>query len=296
MNDAAPLTTHARDAADIASVRPAEAAIVARLHPRIVAAYAARLGSRHTVSAGAAAEEARAVTSRSAINAEADPAVRAELEAARAELARVDAVYWRIVSRWEKVAHAIAAEGQKRTAHIQIAPLDYDDLLQSARIGLWRGVLRWQPNGGRSPSGYASDWARATAQRAATEGDLCGAARNTGWKIPAGNIAERADAPAPIEHGSEKEASVKASILAMTPAPEADDGDRRRAGAAAQICQIRGVVTRRQGEVIDAYLAIESGGIDATLEKIGAAVGISKERARQLIIGIGDAKLRGRGL
>jgi len=273
------MPTAESDAADILSVRDLEAAAVARILPRIRAAFAARRGSdRYALSAGAAAEEARAVTSADAIRAEPDPAVRAELEAVRADLARVDAVYWRVVAGWQSAARGIVSEGRRKLARAGVAAIEAGDLSQSAMIGLWRGVLRWKPNAGAGPRGFAYDWARAHTQGAVAKGDLCGHGKK-GWAIPGRARAARADEPIAPEG---PKCGKRTLLLDTLRAPDDTEAIDDEAEARARVAALMAAATPRQRALMEAFM--RDGG---SLRSAGAAAGgLSRERVRQIFLQI----------
>ena len=283
MNDGTPHTsTLDGDIAAILSVRDLEVAAVARILPRIRAAYAARMKSdRYALSPGAAAEEARDVTSAAAIRAEPDPAVRAELEAVRADLARVDAVYWQVVAGWKSSAAGVAKEGRRKMARVGIVTAEVDDLRQSAMIGLWRGILRWQPNAGAGPRGFCYDWSRAHTQGATAKGDLCGHGKR-GWAIPGRARANRADAPIVPEGGLK---AGKRTLLIDTLAAPDDDARADEEDARARVAALMAAASPRQRAAMEAYM--REGG---TLKTAGEAVGVSRERARQILLQVRDGR------
>lgn len=262
----------------ILSVRPLEVATVARLMPRIRAAYADRRGNGQPLSPGQAAQEARAVTTEAAIRAEPDPDARRELAECRDALRRVDAVYWQVVAGWERAAQQVARQGMARMRR-DIAPPSKEDLLQDARFGLWRGILRWEPDAGSCAYTWSWRWALATAQRGHLANDLDGLKSVKGWRVDARVVARRLDAPLSVDQGGKPDDRLLGDTLA---APEADDTEERWADARRQIAALLPTLEPREREIVEAYLRAEK----QTLEAAGNEAGISRERVRQIFAGI----------
>ena len=257
------------DAAAILAVRPLEVATVARLLPRIQAAYAERMGDNKRISAGIAAQEARAHVTDAAIRAETDPAVRAELLDCQAALRRVDAVYWGLVERWDRAAKQVARKGLGRLRR-DIARPSADDIEQDARYGLWRGILRWQPDAGCAPRTWAWKWAEATAQRGNQNSDLSGGRCAIGWRVNAGTIARRLDAPLGESEDSR-------TLLDTLVAPD-DDADERQADARRQLAALLPTLDERERVAVEAYLASEG----HTQAEVAAQLGVSRQRVQQI--------------
>lgn len=268
----------------ILSVRPLEVATVARLMPRIRAAYADRRGNRQPLSPGQAAQEARAVTTEAAIRAEPDPDARRELAECRDALRRVDAVYWQVVAGWERAAQQVARQGMARMRRDTTPPAK-EDLMQDARFGLWRGILRWEPDAGSCAYTWSWRWALATAQRGHLANDLDGLKSVKGWRVDARVVARRLDAPLSVDQGGKPDDRLLGDTLA---APEADDTEERWADARRQIAALLPTLEPREREIAEAYLRAEN----PTLRGAGNEVGISRERVRQIFAGI--AKRKGR--
>ena len=268
----------------ILSVRPLEVATVARLMPRIQAAYAARRGAGQTLSPGLAAQEARTLTTDAAIRAEPDPDARRELAECRDALRRVDAVYWQVVAGWERAAQQVARQGSRRMRRDTTPPAK-EDLLQDARFGLWRGILRWKPDAGCSAYTWAWKWARGTAQRGHLSSDLDGLKSNKGWRVDPRVVARRLDAPLATDRGGKPDERLLADTLA---APEADDTEERWADARRRVAELLPTLEPREREIAEAYLRAEN----PTLRGAGNEAGISRERVRQIFAGI--AKRKGR--
>jgi RNA polymerase sigma factor (sigma-70 family) len=166
-----------------------------------------------------------------------------------------------------------------------VAPPAKEDLLQDARFGLWRGILRWDPDGGASAYTFCWAWAQATAQRGHLANDLDGLKSVKGWRVDPRVVARRLDAPLSVERSGKPDERLLGDTLA---APEADDTEERQEEARRQIAALLPTLEPREREIVEAYLRSEK----HTLRSAGNEAGISRERVRQIFAGI--AKRKGR--
>lgn len=193
---------------------------------------------------------------------------------ARALLSEADALLWQIVATYEAAIRHRARGWSRMTAAVGSDP---DDLAAAARLGCWRGLLRWRPDGGSAPLHFALQWAESTAQRDnTTTGDLCGGLstreRSRGWRRPRSVIAARLDAPIRTPSGDPG-----ARLIEFVSGADADPADQislRQLWQQVERC-VSGLHPRAQ-EVLRARLAGQ------TLTEIGESLGISRERTRQI--------------
>ena len=218
------------------------------------------------------------------------PGLRAELARrisaavpeARALLSAADALLWQVVASYEGILRRRAERWSQMTGHVAADP---EDLAAAARYGCWRGLLRWQPGSGAAPLHWALQWAESAAQRDdSSGGDLVGGLstqhRSRGWDRPRATLATaRLDAPAPYGDG-------RILLHSLIPAPVVgDDLDTRL-----DLHQIRGRIEQAVAALPARAQAIIRARLEGEiLSDIGARLGLSRERARQVEVEAIDA-------
>lgn len=279
MNDGHPPLTpeqearRQRDEADVLAAQAIETLALTELHDRIERYHAER-GWGGDRSRGINAEAARAILAADRRSGSPDPALRA----ARARIEQADALYWGVVARWGDLPVRLA----KKWCHKAPRGItwDADDLAGAARIGLHRGLLRYQADGGAGPRTWAVRWAESYAQRDnSSHGDLSGsAAVRGGFRRPAVLRAARLDAPLPDGRDNGK---ADTRLLDMVAAPAGADIDD-----ALDLARARADLQQRLADLPERYrTAFVRHEIDGrTLIQIGAEdLGCSRERVRQLV-------------
>ena len=256
-----PLSTRAQeDAAIIARARIPEARALALLSG-LIDAHPDNHTRSGPLSPGLRAELARRIS--------------AAVPEARALLSAADALLWQVVASYEGILRRRAERWSQMTGYVAADP---DDLAAAARYGCWRGLLRWQPDSGAAPLHWALQWAESAAQRDdSSAGDMAGGLstkhRSRGWDRPVATLATaRLDAPASYSDG-------RFLLHSLIPAPvSGDDLDTRL-----DLHQIRGRVEHavaalpaRAQQIVRARLEGE------ILSDIGARLGLSRERVRQI--------------
>lgn len=261
-----------RDEADVLAAQAIETPALTELHDRIERYHDER-GWNGDRSRGVTAEAARAILAADKRSGSPDPALRA----ARARIEQADALYWGVVARWGDLPVRLA----KKWCHKAPRGITWDqgDLAGAARIGLHRGLLRYQADGGAGPRTWAVRWAESYAQRDnGTHDDLSGpAAVRGGFRRPAVLRAARLDAPLP--GGRDGKADTR--LLDMVAAPAAAD-----VGDALDLARARADLQERLADLSErqriAFVRHEIEG--RTLIQIGAEdLGCSRERVRHLV-------------
>ena len=138
-----------RDEADVLAAQAIETPALTELHDRIERYHDER-GWNGDRSRGVTAEAARAILAADKRSGSPDPALRA----ARARIEQADALYWGVVARWGDLPLKLA----RKWSHKAPRGITWDqgDLAGAARIGLHRGLLRYQADGGAGP--LRSSW------------------------------------------------------------------------------------------------------------------------------------------
>lgn len=278
MNDGSPITPEQearrqRDEADVLAAQAIETLALTELHDRIERYHDDR-GWNGDRSRGINAEAARAILAADRRSGSPDPALRA----ARARIEQADALYWGVVARWGDLPVRLA----KKWCHKAPRGItwDADDLAGAARIGLHRGLLRYQADGGAGPRTWAVRWAESYAQRDnSSHGDLSGsAAVRGGFRRPAVLRAARLDAPLPDGRDNGK---ADTRLLDMVAAPAGADIDD-----ALDLARARADLQERLADLPERQrIAFVRHEIDGrTMVQIGAEdLGCSRERVRQLV-------------
>lgn len=261
-----------RDEADVLAAQAIETLALTELDDRIERYHDDR-GWNGDRSRGINAEAVRAILAADKRSGSPDPALRS----ARARIEQADALYWGVVARWGDLPLRLA----KKWCHKAPRGItwDADDLAGAARIGLHRGLLRYQADGGAGPRTWAVRWAESYAQRDnSSHGDLSGsAAVRGGFRRPAVLRAARLDAP--LLDGRDGKTDVR--LLDMVAAPAAAD-----VGDALDLARARADLQQRLADLPERQrIAFVRHEIDGrTMVQIGAEdLGCSRERVRQLV-------------
>jgi RNA polymerase sigma factor (sigma-70 family) len=260
-----------RDEADIAAAQAIDAVVITELRARIEQYQAARNYGRQ-ISSGVAAETVRAILAADKRSPSPDPALRT----ARTRIEQADAIYWGVVARWGDLPRKLAARWSRK------APVgctwSIDDLAGAAVIGMHRGLLRYERDGGSSPRTWAARWAESYAQRDdSSMGDLSAPrAVQGGFSRPASLRVARLDAPLPGRDG-------RADTLLRDMVAAPDEAD---IGEAIDLRHARdGLMRRIEALPARHRIAFRRSKLDgAPLVEIADEMGCSRERVRQLVI------------